>query len=155
MSLIIATGSNLGNSLLHLREAKTKLSERLDLIAESRVYRSPAVEYESQPDFLNQVLEFTLPASFSADEVMKWLLEIEKKMGRERDIPKGPRIIDLDIVFWGLQEIETHHVIIPHPRWHERSFVVRPLMELPFFQTIQKCFTIPTSFNVDATPLGT
>lgn len=154
MSLIIATGSNIGNSLVHLNEAKEYLSEKLQMIAESRVYSSAAVDYENQPDFLNQVLEFALPASKSPDEVMRWLLAIEKQMGRERNISKGPRVIDLDIIFWGTEAIRTQHVIIPHPHWNERSFVVKPLMELPFFQTIQKCFTIPRSFNVEATPLG-
>jgi 2-amino-4-hydroxy-6-hydroxymethyldihydropteridine diphosphokinase len=153
MSLIIATGSNQGNSLQLLAEAKNKLQTKLQFIAESRIYQSKAVEYENQPDFFNQALEFTLPASMTADEVMSWLLQVEVEMGRRRDIPKGPRTIDLDIIFWGLNSYTSHDLIIPHPRWSERSFVVKPLQELPFFQTIKKYFIIPKSFTVDATPL--
>lgn len=152
MSLIIATGSNLGDSLHNLHQAKNFLAETFSLIAESRIYRSAAVDYENQPDFLNQVLEFKLPALTPA-EVMAILLKIEKQMGRTRDIWRGPRTIDLDILFWGQETISTDTLTIPHPRWNERSFVVLPLQELPFFQTIEKCFTIPKSFKVNASPI--
>lgn len=152
MSLIIATGSNIGDSLSLLKKARDVLDAEYGLIAESKVYVSSAVEYENQPDFFNQVLELRLPA-LSPQEVMKRLLEIEKEFGRDRAIPKGPRTLDLDIVFWSTQEIKETALIIPHPRWSERSFVVKPLQELPFFQTIEKCFTIPKTFSVDASPI--
>lgn len=137
---------------MYLKEARDLLSERYHLIAESRVYCSQAVDYQDQPDFFNQVLEFTLPA-LSANEVMTELLNVEKQMGRTRVISRGPRIIDLDIIFWGLEKFNSQHLIVPHPRWAERSFVVRPLQELPFFQTIEKCFTIPRSFDIEASPI--
>jgi 2-amino-4-hydroxy-6-hydroxymethyldihydropteridine diphosphokinase len=152
MSLIIATGSNLNQPLEHLKEAKTLLAKKFDLIAASRIYRSAAVDYLDQPDFFNQVLEFKIPP-LGPDEVMTWLLETEKSLGRSRDISRGPRIIDMDIVFWGLETHHTKLVTIPHPRWPERSFVIRPLQELPFFKTIEKCFTIPKSFQVEAYPV--
>ena len=151
MSLIIATGSNIGNSIRILNEAKELLDQEFGLIAESRIYVSAAVEYENQPDFFNQVLEFCIPPMNPSD-VMTKLLQIEKNFGRNRDIPKGPRTLDLDIIFWGTQEINEAALIIPHPRWSERSFVVRPLQELPFFQTIEKWFIIPKTFNVEAAP---
>lgn len=152
MSLILASGTNQGNLSENLKNALELLEEHFRLIKASRVYRSAAVDYTQQPDFLNQVMEFEIP-QISPDEVMEILLGIERTLGRARDIPKGPRIIDLDIIFWGLDKINTQHVIIPHPAWQERSFVVQPIKELPFFQTIQKCFTIPQSFNVEAYPL--
>ncbi len=152
MSLIIASGSNIGSSITTLIEARSELSRSFTFIAESRIYLSKAVEYENQPDFYNQVLEFQLPDQ-TPDQVMQKLLEIEKQFGRHRDIPKGPRTLDLDILFWGTISCNTSAVTIPHPRWAERSFVVRPLQELPFFQTIQKCFTIPQTFTVEAAPL--
>jgi 2-amino-4-hydroxy-6-hydroxymethyldihydropteridine diphosphokinase len=152
MSLIIATGSNQGNSLTILREAKSILCSHFSFIAESRIYTSKAVDYENQPDFFNQVLEFNLPALLP-DTVMTYLLDIERQMGRSRIIPKGPRTIDIDIIFWGQEKFNSEHLTIPHPRWNERSFVVRPFQELPFFQTIEKCFTIPMSFEIDAYPL--
>lgn len=152
MSLIIASGSNIGESVTTLNEAKKELSTHFTFIAASRIYQSAAVEYENQPDFYNQVLEFEIP-ELSPDEVMKKLLELEKKFGRHRDIPKGPRTLDLDIIFWGTTSYQSSAVTIPHPRWNERSFVVRPLQELPFYETLRKCFIIPESFTVEAAPL--
>ena len=152
MSLIIASGSNIGDSVTILKAAQAELSLHFTFIAASRVYVSAAVEYESQPDFYNQVMEFEIPA-LTPDEVMDKLLSIEKKFGRHRDIPKGPRTLDLDIIFWDTTSLQTAKVIVPHPRWAERSFVVKPLQELPFFQTIRKCFIIPQSFTVEAAPL--
>ena len=152
MSLIIATGSNQGESLKYLKDVRDILASHYPLIAESRVYCSKAVDYENQPDFFNQVLEFTLPAS-TPEEVMTNLLRIEKDLGRTRVILRGPRTIDIDIIFWGLEKINSQHLTVPHPRWSERSFVVRPLQELPFFQTIEKCFTIPRSFDIEASPI--
>lgn len=152
MSLIIATGSNIGNSLELLGAAKKRLDQNFGLLAESRVYASAAIEYENQPDFYNQVLELRLPP-LSPELVMQQLLNLEKEFGRNRQIPKGPRTLDLDIIFWGTEVFNSEHLTIPHPRWMERSFVVKPLQELPFFQTIEKCFTIPKFFNVDASPL--
>jgi 2-amino-4-hydroxy-6-hydroxymethyldihydropteridine diphosphokinase len=152
MSLIIATGSNQGDPIQNLNQAKKILCDQLELIAQSRIYLSAAVDYLAQPDFYNQVLEFSLP-SMGPDEVMTWLLEVEISMGRVRDISKGPRMIDLDIIFWAEELHHTNLVQIPHPRWSERSFIVRPVQELPFFKTIEKCFTIPKSFKVEAYPI--
>ena len=152
MSLIIATGSNIGASIEILNQAVKRLSQEFELIAKSRIYSSRAIEYENQPDFFNQVLEFRIPA-LTPSEVMKTLLEIEIEFGRNRDIPKGPRTLDLDIIFWNLESINEALLTIPHPRWNQRSFVVKPLQELPFFQTIEKCFTIPKTFDVDASPI--
>jgi 2-amino-4-hydroxy-6-hydroxymethyldihydropteridine diphosphokinase len=152
MALIIATGSNLADPIHNLQQAQVLLMKRFTLVAASRVYRSLAVDYENQPDFLNQVLQFRLPPLLPV-EVMHILLALEKEMGRERNIRFGPRIIDLDIIFWSNEKIQSEHLVIPHPRWAERSFVVRPLQELPFFEEIKKWFTIPESFKIEAFPL--
>jgi 2-amino-4-hydroxy-6-hydroxymethyldihydropteridine diphosphokinase len=151
MSLIIASGSNIGNSLQNLKTARDHLAQVFQLQAESRIYTSPAVDYEDQPDFFNQVLEFALPKQ-TPQEVMQYLLQLEQDLGRVRAGWRGPRTIDLDIIFWGITNIDTPELTVPHPRWQERSFVVKPLQELPFFQTIEKCFTIPRLFKVDASP---
>jgi 2-amino-4-hydroxy-6-hydroxymethyldihydropteridine diphosphokinase len=152
MSLIIATGSNIGDSVEILKEAQERLAREFQLVAASRIYSSKAIEYENQPDFFNQVLEFRLPA-LTPVKVMEKLLEIEKEFGRNRNIPKGPRTLDLDIIFWSMEQFNEPTLIVPHPRWSERSFVVRPFQELPFFQTIEKCFTIPRNFTVEAFPI--
>ena len=153
MSLIIATGSNIGDSLIILKQARDQLASRFGLIAESRVYVSKAIEYENQPNFFNQVLELNIPASKTPQAVMLELLQMESDLGRNRTIPKGPRTLDLDIIFWDLENINEGALRIPHPRWSERSFVIKPLQELPFFQTVEKCFTIPRTFKIDAFPI--
>ena len=152
MSLIIATGSNLKNKLENLNNAKLNLQKHFDLIKESEVFESEAVDYTAQPDFYNQVLEFKIPY-MDKDEVMRLLLDIELYMGRTRDIDKGPRTIDLDILFWGTEEYKSELLTLPHPRWSNRSFVVRPLQQLPFFKTLEKCFKIPHTFDVEAKPI--
>ena len=151
MPLIIATGSNLSNRYDHLTWAKQALSQHFKLIAESRVYQSLAVDYEAQPEFLNQVLQFALPWQ-KPEEVMQILLNIEQVRGRIREINRGPRTLDIDILFWGTQFVQSATLMTPHPRWSQRSFVVRPLSELPFWHLIEKCFTIPKSFDVEAFP---
>ena len=152
MALIIATGSNLGDRIQNLNNVKNRLSEDFKLIAQSKIYTSGAVDYLEQPDFANQVLQFALPWQ-SPVKVMEQLLQIEKEFGRTRDVSRGPRIIDIDIIFWGIEFIHSPSLDVPHPRWDQRSFVVRPLMELPFFHLIEKCFTIPSSFEVEAFPI--
>jgi 2-amino-4-hydroxy-6-hydroxymethyldihydropteridine diphosphokinase len=146
MSLVIALGSNMGDKLNHLNTAIEKLNQHFTMIAKSHVYESAAIEYENQNDFLNQVVEFKVP-KMEVDQVMQLLLDIEQNMGRQRDIPKGPRVIDLDILFWGNKSFHSDITIIPHPRWSERSFVVLPLTELPFYESLKKWAKIPTSFS--------
>lgn len=152
-SLFLATGTNLGDRLKNLSVAKEFLLQHFEFIAESRIYESPAVDYLNQPDFYNQVLEFKIPF-IDANHVMELLLSIEKEMGRNRLIPKGPRLIDIDILFWGDQMIKTDLVQIPHPRLFERSFVVLPLSELPGFKPLQKKFHFKFLFDNHATPLS-
>ena len=152
MALIIAIGSNLGDRLENLANARTALENNWKLIATSRIYTSAAVDYLGQPDFANQVLQFALPWENPLDVIQK-ILELELTQGRKRNIHRGPRIIDIDIIFWGLDVIRTPSLITPHERWKERSFVVRPLSELPFFHAIEKCFTIPKAFTTEAFPL--
>jgi 2-amino-4-hydroxy-6-hydroxymethyldihydropteridine diphosphokinase len=153
MSLIIATGSNLGSSRDTLALARIELSKHFKLIAQSRLYRSKAVDYESQPDFINQVLEFELPQDHDAPDILALILSIEASLGRQRTIPKGPRTIDIDLLFFGLDHFSSDELVLPHPRLWNRSFVVRPLKELPFFATLDKHFTFPDQFAVEAFPL--
>lgn len=148
-SFFIATGSNLGDRANNLDNAKKILSKHFTLVAESNIYESPAVDYLSQPDFYNQVLEFNIP-NISPDSVMQLLLQIEKDMGRERIIPQGPRHIDLDILFWGIETFQSKALQIPHPRLFTRSFVVLPLSELPGFKILKNNFTFSFNFSNQA-----
>lgn len=146
MALIVSTGSNLGDRKLYLSQAKEKLSQQFVLEYESRIYESPAVDYLKQPDFLNQVLQFRLP-NLPPEESLKICFEIEQTLGRQREIDKGPRTLDIDLLFWNTQKIETKNLIIPHPRLFERSFIVEPLKELPFFDTLKNFYDFPKSFS--------
>lgn len=146
MSMIISLGSNIGDRSLNLSRAKWILTSRYNLLAESSVYKSKAVDYTDQPDFLNQLLEFEIPTD-SPDEIMATMLEIENFLGRIRKVDKGPRVIDLDVIFIGTQTIKTKHIEVPHPRWKERSFVIFPLKELPFFKEVKTKFKIPTNLS--------
>lgn len=152
MSLFIATGSNIGNKKEHLINAKLELQKHFELIAESRIYTSKAVDYEAQDDFYNQVLEFKTP-ELSPDEIMDILLNIEANLGRTREILRGPRTIDLDILFIDAKILQTAKVNIPHPRLFDRSFVVLPLSELPGFQFLKNQFQFKFTFTNEAHPI--
>ncbi len=152
MSLMIATGSNLGEREKALLLAKNHLKQNFSLIKASRIYLSKATDYIDQPPFLNQVLEFKKPEA-TPQAVMKSLLEIEKNLGRQRKISKGPRCIDIDLLFFGLDTVETKIVTVPHPRLFTRSFVVRPLKELPYFQILEEHYQFDENFEIDAKPI--
>jgi 2-amino-4-hydroxy-6-hydroxymethyldihydropteridine diphosphokinase len=147
MSLVLSTGTNLGSREQNLLDAKSRLENYFKLIACSNIYQSPAVDYLDQPDFLNQVLEFELPNEQKPESVLQIILEIELEMGRRRDILKGPRTLDIDILFWGLDKFNEPNLTIPHPRLFERSFIVKPLFELPFAATLKNHFQFPKAFS--------
>lgn len=153
MPIVIATGTNLGDRKNNLRTAKNILAKHFLLMEESRIYESPAVDYLQQPDFYNQVLVFETPA-LPPEKVMNVLLKIEAEMGRTRDILRGPRIIDLDLLFFDRLAINSDHLTLPHPRLFERSFVVLPLRELQFFHILEKHFHFPIEFDNSATPIA-
>ena len=127
----VGLGSNLGDRagylLLGVREM---LEAGLDVIRLSSIYETEAVEYENQPAFLNMVAELrgsTLP---SPDQMLARLLRIENSLGRKRDVPMGPRTLDLDLLIFKDQRVDTEFLTVPHPRLHARRFVLVPLNEL-------------------------
>ncbi|MBL6988219.1 MAG: 2-amino-4-hydroxy-6-hydroxymethyldihydropteridine diphosphokinase [Bacteriovoracaceae bacterium] len=144
--LIIGTGSNLGDKGKNLEVAKKHLQNYFKLVAESRIYSSKASDYTDQPDFFNQVLEFE-GCSKAPEAILDILLQIETDMGRIRDIPKGPRIIDLDLLFIGSTIYKGQRLEIPHPRLFERSFVVLPLKELPAYKQLVNKFNFKSHFS--------
>lgn len=152
MSLIIALGTNLGDRLTHLELAQQYLKEHFQLVKASRVYQSAAVDHLDQPDFYNQVIEFK-QSPLTPHQVIEILLGIETQMGRKRDIPKGPRVIDLDLLFSNLTIVQTPKLSLPHPRLWQRGFVVRPLRELPFYSQLAAHFYFQDNFIDDAHPL--
>jgi 2-amino-4-hydroxy-6-hydroxymethyldihydropteridine diphosphokinase len=127
----VGLGSNLGNRAGYLLLAvRGMLDAGLDVIRLSSIYETEPVEYEDQPAFLNMVAELrgsTLP---SPEQMMARLLRIEYALGRTRDIRMGPRTIDLDLLIFKDQQLETEFLTLPHPRIALRRFVLVPLNEL-------------------------
>lgn len=152
MSLILALGSNLGDREKNLQQAIQEIEKFYCILACSNIYESSPVDLLEQPDFLNQVLELSTPAQDPL-ECLTCLQKIENDLGRSRLINKGPRIIDIDIIFWDRITLQNPKLIIPHPSWSQRSFVVKPLQELPAIKEIEKYYEIPDQFSSDASPL--
>ena len=152
MAIIIATGSNLNDRLNNLQKAKDELNQLSPVEAQSRIYQSDAIEYLDQPFFYNQILQLKTPGS-TPKEFLDALLKIETKMGRVRTISKGPRIIDLDIIFWEDEQIDSPNLTIPHPAWQERSFVALPLNEVPFGKRMIEKYNLILNFKNRAWPI--
>ena len=128
MKAVIALGSNIGNPKENLDLALAFLREATEVKAVSSYYTTKPVGYEDQPDFVNAVciIETELPAL----ELLNMMHGIEKSMGRERTIKWGPRTIDLDIIQYGSMLSNAEELTLPHPRAHERMFVLEPWAEI-------------------------
>ncbi|MDP8266673.1 MAG: 2-amino-4-hydroxy-6-hydroxymethyldihydropteridine diphosphokinase [Candidatus Aceula meridiana] len=125
----LALGSNLGNRQKNIQSAIEKLSARGITVKKiSTVIETKPVGGPPQGKFLNAVLR--AETSYSSDELLAITLSIEKKLGRKRTIKNGPRTIDIDILLYDNQTINTDELILPHPRMLEREFVMKPLKEI-------------------------
>ena len=128
----IALGSNLHSSLgdraSNLREALRRLEELGDLRAISSFFDTEPVGYLDQPHFLNAAA--VLETSLVPLDLLRGLLAIEKAMGRERLIAKGPRVIDLDLLLYSDRVLNTTELTLPHPEMQSRRFVLEPLSEI-------------------------
>ncbi|MDB5292788.1 MAG: folK 2 [Phycisphaerales bacterium] len=127
----VALGANLGDRELSLKRALDLLSRMpgVKVTAVSSFIANPAIGGPlDSPPFLNAAAE--IETTLSADELLRALLETERKMGRVRRERWGPRIIDLDLLFFGNQSISRDDLTIPHPRLHKRRFVLQPLAEI-------------------------
>ncbi len=125
----ILTGSNLGNRLDYLRKAKEAIAETTGAIANnSIIYETAAWGLEDQPSFLNQALE--IHTVHSPSSLLESLLKIEKDLGRKRGAKYGPRLIDIDILFFNEEVIEQKGLTIPHPQLHKRRFALQCLNDI-------------------------
>jgi 2-amino-4-hydroxy-6-hydroxymethyldihydropteridine diphosphokinase len=125
----VAIGSNLGDRESHLEFARSRLRALLSSVRASSSYETtPEDVAGAQPDFLNAAVvgETTL----SARSVLEALLAIEGERGRERPFSRAPRTLDLDLVLLGDQIVQEPGLIVPHPRFRERRFVLEPLAEI-------------------------
>ncbi|MBE3102952.1 MAG: 2-amino-4-hydroxy-6-hydroxymethyldihydropteridine diphosphokinase [Bacilli bacterium] len=126
----LSLGSNLGNRFEMLQEAVRILQKQtsIEVTRVSSVYETDPVGYTEQATFLNMVVE--VKSKLSAEKILLICLETEQAQGRIREFHWGPRCIDLDILLYNDQNIELEKLTIPHPRMHERGFVLVPLIEL-------------------------
>jgi len=126
----VALGSNLDDPVAQVRAGAQALGKLpgTRLVCCSSLYRTAPVGVTEQPDFINAVCaaDTSLPAS----AFLQALLEIERTHGRQRDIPGGPRTLDLDLLLYGDQVCHEPGLTLPHPRLHERAFVLYPLSEI-------------------------
>lgn len=127
-TVFIALGANLGDREANLHAAKQHLSAKATITQESAVYITPPWGYADQPDFLNQVIAVT--TRLKPLPLLRFLKGIEQHMGRQKLILNGPRLIDLDILFYGDRVVEMDDLQIPHPRMEGRAFVLVPLNEI-------------------------
>ena len=136
--IYLALGTNLGDREDNLRIARQSLLQEVELAAESSIYRTPPWGYTDQPDFLNQVIE--VRTCLEPRPLLDFLKHLETAMGRFKTFRNGPRLIDLDLLFYGQRVIQDEDLQIPHPRLHMRAFVLVPLCEIApnFFHPVLK-----------------
>jgi 2-amino-4-hydroxy-6-hydroxymethyldihydropteridine diphosphokinase len=134
--VILGFGANLGDSLENIKKA-IELIEKKDIEIEriSSFYQTSPVGNPDQPDFINAALIGTTSARVHL--IFAWCKEIERILGRDPEQPRWrPRQIDLDILFYGRHIIQTHDLIVPHPRFGDRLFAIMPAVEIaPEFMT--------------------
>lgn len=126
----LSAGSNMGDREAYLREAAARLNglpgTEVDRL--SSIYETDPVGYEDQAAFLNMV--FRVRTKLGAEELLDACLGIEAEIGRVRTVRWGPRVCDLDILLFNDENMETEKLTVPHPRMHERAFVLVPLLEV-------------------------
>src|SRR5687767_10141805 len=126
----VGVGSNQQDPRKQLEQAFDELDQlpHTRLVKRSSIYRTAPVGYLDQPDFLNAVAQ--LETGMPAERLLGELQEIENRHGRERPFPNAPRTLDLDLLLYGQMQLKTETLVIPHPRMHEREFVLEPLLEI-------------------------
>ena len=126
--VFLGIGTNLGDRERNLEEARAVLSQKLEILKESSLYQTAPWGYLDQPSFLNQVIE--AQTDLSSLNLLGFLKDTEKLLGRQANFRYGPRLIDLDILFFGNRIIQTPRLQVPHPRLTQRAFVLVPLAEI-------------------------
>ncbi len=132
MKAYLGIGTNIGDRMKNLQDSIDALNllPMTSVTDVSNVYETDPVGYDNQDDFLNIVVE--VETDFNADNLLGACLGIESGLGRVRTIKNGPRIIDIDLLFYGDEVKNTQTLTLPHPRMTERNFVLKPLLDLDF-----------------------
>ena len=126
----VGLGANISDPRRQLQDAIEELMRLPDtqLVLVSGLYRSAPVGYLDQPEFLNAVAQ--VDTDLPAERLLEELQKIEQRHGREHPFPNAPRTLDLDLLLYGDAVIATPRLTVPHPRMHERAFVLKPLAEI-------------------------
>ena len=124
----LALGSNLDDRLANLKLAIASLSPQVEVKSRSRVYETPPWGFTDQPAFLNMVIKGN--TYLEPEPLLKHLKRLEIALGRVPSFPNGPRLIDIDILFYDKLVRDTAPLILPHPHLHERGFVLMPLNDI-------------------------
>ena len=127
-TVYLALGSNLGNRLENLQLAIAALSPQMDVKAKSHIYETPPWGYEDQPKFYNQVVK--AETYVQPEPLLKHIKRLETALGRQVSFQNGPRLIDIDLLFYDQVVLSTPLLTLPHPRLQERGFVLLPLMDI-------------------------
>jgi 2-amino-4-hydroxy-6-hydroxymethyldihydropteridine diphosphokinase len=124
----LSLGTNLGDRLANLRTVLNALPPKVILLTESKIYETPAWGFEDQPAFLNMAIRGE--TDLKPESLLKHLKQLETRLGREPSFHWGPRLIDIDLLFYDELVLDTPQLVIPHPRLHERAFVLVPLADI-------------------------
>jgi 2-amino-4-hydroxy-6-hydroxymethyldihydropteridine diphosphokinase len=128
-TVYLGLGSNVGDREANLREALQRLETAgMRVLRRSSVYETEPLELRDQPWFLNAAVQ--VETDLFPRQLLACIRNIEREMGRKRVTPKGPRNIDIDILFYGRSVIDTADLAVPHPRIAQRRFVLEPLAEI-------------------------
>jgi len=126
----VGIGANLGDPVAQVEWATAELAKLVDtrVVRTSSLYRTAPIGHTDQPDFVNAVV--LVDTTLSPRALLDALLDIEQTAGRERTFQNAPRLLDLDVLLYGDQVIDSPGLAVPHPRMHERAFVLAPLVEI-------------------------
>ncbi len=124
----LGLGANLGDRRANLRTAVDALRAHGELVAVSALYETEPVGYLNQPPFLNAVIVLETP--LTPTDLLEAGLRIERELGRERSFRNAPRSLDIDLLLYDGQVLDDPALRLPHPRLHERAFVLVPLVEI-------------------------
>ena len=124
----LALGSNMGNRLAHLKNAVSNLPPQMEVKKKSLVYETPPWGYADQPAFLNMAV--MVKTYLEPENLLSHIKRLETALGREPGFQNGPRVIDIDILFYDDVILDSPPLVIPHPRLHHRGFVLVPLNDI-------------------------
>ena len=125
----LGIGGNLGYRQSNLRTVVRHLRQRVNVTAVSSLYETEPVGFKNQPKFLNAVVAVECDSE-EPDDLHQLILEIEADLGRKRTFTNAPRTVDIDLLLFGEAQFDSDTLTVPHPRMHQRAFVMVPLSEI-------------------------